>query len=518
MTPRWDRRAALAAAALGLLLLLATLAFVIVDGGITQRTALLLFGGLALVAVYVVVDPAIVAALVRYPRSRPGSLGVVATAAAVGVLVGANVVASRSTQAADLTRSGLYTLSPRSVDVTRQLDADLTVTGFFRPDQQQARHDVETLLDLYRQQSQRVRVRFADPDQNGGLALSLGVKAAGSVVLQYRGKPPAVLDPTQQSESDLTGAIVRLESTRTPTVCWATGDGERDLEDANEVSGYSAVADLLRTSSYRTQDVILAQQGVPGACDVLLLLQLSRPLSDAGVAAVRDYLARGGKLLLALDPWLDQRVVASANAVLQPYGAAFDGGLVVEPDPAHAATDDATIPVVYSYGASPITRDLDGRYVFLPQSTPITGAGAQGVTTTDLATTTDRAFAIPQQRTDLARRSTDRPGPFVLLRSIEQPRTQGETRIVVSGTSAMAENRTMPPSASGSNPDLLLASLDWLSEQDSLIAIGPKPAAFQPLALTDAGRAWNVAVTAVLLPLLIAGAGAAVVLRRRRRW
>jgi hypothetical protein len=110
VTPRWDRRAALAAAALGLLLLLATLAFVIVDGGITQRTALLLFGGLALVAVYVVVDPAIVAALVRYPRSRPGSLGVVATAAAVGVLVGANVVASRSTQAAALPRSGLYPL------------------------------------------------------------------------------------------------------------------------------------------------------------------------------------------------------------------------------------------------------------------------------------------------------------------------------------------------------------------------------------------------------------------------
>ncbi|HXM57351.1 MAG TPA: GldG family protein [Candidatus Dormibacteraeota bacterium] len=516
MTPRWDRRLALAVAAVGILLLLATLAFVLVDGAVTQRTALLLFGGLALIAVYVVVDPAIITALVRHPRSRPGSLGVLATAAVIGALVAGNVIASRSTQAADLTGSGLYTLSPRSVTVARQLDADLTVTGFFRPDQQQARHDVETLLDLYRQRSPRVRVRFVDPDQNAGLALSLGVKAAGSVVLQFRSKPPAVLGAGQQSESDLTAAILRLESTRSPTVCWATGDGERDLRDANEVSGYSAVADLLRTSSYRTQDVLLAQQAVPAACDVLAVLQLSRPLSDAGVAAIRDYLARGGKLLLALDPWLDQRVVASANAVLQPYGAAFEGSLVVEPDPAHAATDDATIPVVYTYGASPITIDLDGRYVFLPQATPITGAAVPGVTAVDLAATTDRAYAIPQQRTDLARRSTDRPGPFVLLRSIEQRRAQGDTRIVASGTSAMAENRTMPPSASGSNPDLLLASLDWLTEQNSLIAIGPKPASAQPLALGSRGLAWNVVLTAVLLPLLVAAAGAVVALRRRR--
>src|SRR5262249_818188 len=154
--------------------------------------ALLPSAGLALVAVYVVVVPGIVAALVRHPRSRPGSLGVLATAAAAGVLVAANVVASRGTQAADLTRSGLYTLSPRSVAVAQQLDADLTVTAFFRPDQQQARHDVQTLLDLYRQQSPRVRVRFVDPDQSGGLALSLGVKTAGSVVLQYKSKPSAV--------------------------------------------------------------------------------------------------------------------------------------------------------------------------------------------------------------------------------------------------------------------------------------------------------------------------------------
>ncbi|HEY7198995.1 MAG TPA: GldG family protein [Candidatus Dormibacteraeota bacterium] len=516
MTPRWDRRAAPAAGAVGVALILITLGLVIADGGLSQRTGLLLVAGVALAAVCVALDPAMATAPFRARRSRRGSLAILAGAAVIGVLVAANVVASRGPQAADLTRAGLYTLSPRSVQVATQLDSDLVITGFFQPGQQPARHDVQTLLDLYRQQSPRVRVRFADPEQDAALAQSLGVVAPGSVVLQYRAKPPLVLGLAQQSESDVTAAIVRLESTRTPTVCWANGDGERDLRDTNEASGYSAVAELMHTTNYRAQDLALAQQGVPATCDVLVVLQLNRPLAAPTVQAIQAYLGRGGKLLMAIDPWLDQQVTASANAVLQPYGAAFDGGLVVEPDGTHAATGDPTIPVVYSYGASPVTRDLAGRYVFLPEPTPITGQAAAGTTSVDLASTTGAAYAIPQQRTDLGRRSTDRQGPFVLLRAIEAKRTRGTTRIVLSGTSALAENRAMPPAASSSNPDLLLASLDWLSEQDSLVAIDPKPAPAAPLAIDQRGFYANVALTAVLLPLLLLGAAGLLVRARRR--
>jgi ABC-type uncharacterized transport system involved in gliding motility auxiliary subunit len=513
---RWARRLAPASAVLGVVLFLSTLGFVLAEGGLSQRTALLLFVGVALLAVYPVVEPAVLTAVVRGRRPSPGSLGVVAGAAMVGILVAVNVVASRTIQAADLTRSSLYTLSPHSAQVVRQLDADLQVTGFFRPDQLQARRDVQTLLDLYRRQSPHVKVRFVDPGQEGLLTQRLGVQGPGSVVLQYKSKPPVVLELAQQSEADVTAAMQRLESTRTPTVCWGAGDGERDLKDTNEVSGYSAVAELLRTTNYRSQDVLPAQQGVPGTCDVLVVLQLGRPLGDAGVRAIQDYLAGGGNLLLAIDPWLDSRIVASANAVLLPYGAAFGGGLVVEPETAHAATDDPTVPVVYSYGSSPITRNLERRYVFLPQSTPITGSPAGDVTSVDLASTTDRAYAIPQQRTDLERRSTDRPGPFVLVRTIERKRSGSPTRIVLSGTSALAENRTMPPAASGSNPELLLASLDWLTEQDSLISIAPKPSDAQPLALTERDLRWNEVLTVGLLPLPVVAAGILVLARRRR--
>ena len=509
-------RLAAASAAAGIVLFLVALGGMVADGGPALRTVLLLLAGAALAAVYAVAHSADLAPLLRGRRPRLASLGVLATAAVVGAMVAADLPASRAIAAADLTRHSLYTLSDQSARVTRALDADLTITGFFTPDQRRARAGVETLLDLYRQQSPRVLVRYADPNRDAVLAGRLGVEVPGSIALQYRERPAVVLDPAQQSESDVTAAIQRLESTRTPTVCWAAGDGERELKETNEVSGYSAAAELLRTSNYRTQDVQIGQQGVPTACDALVLLQLGRPLADASVLAIGDYLARGGKLLLGLDPWLDQRTVASANAILQPYGSAFDGGLVVEPDRDRAATDDPTIPVVSSYGSSPVARSLDRRYVFLPQATPITGAAPAGVTAVDLATTTDRAYSIPQQRTDLDYRSTDRRGPFVLLRTIERLRSGRPTRIVVAGTSALAENRTMPPSANGSNSDLLLASLDWLTEQDTLVSIAPKPPAATPLALSQGAVRWDIALTVVLLPLLLGAAGVLAAVRLSR--
>ena len=514
---RWDRRIALLCAVAGLLLLLTTLSFVFVDGGLTQRTTFLLFAGVALLIAYGVIEPGAVLDLVRTKRARFGSLTVLVGAVVIGILVAVNVIASRDAQAADFTRSGLHTLSPKSARVTNQLDSDLVVSAFFRPDELGSKRDAQALLDLYRQESARVKVRFLDPDQNATDALSLGVTVAGSVVLQYKSRPPVVLNLASQTEADVTGAILRLESSRAPIVCWASGDGERDLKDTNQVSGYSSVAELLKTSNYKVEDLLLVQQGVPSSCDVLALVQLGRSLSDNSVKAIKQYLSQGGKLMLGVDPWLDPKVLASVNALLKPYGVGFDGGLIVEPDPAHSAKDDATVPVVYAYGQSPITRNLTGKYVFLPLATPIVGTATGDTTAVDLASSTDRSYAVAQQRTNLDKRAIDRAGPFVLMQALEQKHPAGKTtRILLSGSSGLAENRTMPPFADGSNPDLLLGSLDWLSEQDSLISIGPKPAAAGPLTLSDRDARVNEVVALGVVPLLVIAIGAGVFVRRRR--
>ncbi|HYR54282.1 MAG TPA: hypothetical protein VEQ13_05100, partial [Methylomirabilota bacterium] len=65
-------------------------------------------------------------------RARAGSLSLVLTLVVIALLVGANVLASKSTAAVDLTRGGLNTLAPQSVLAAKRLTANLQVIGLFR--------------------------------------------------------------------------------------------------------------------------------------------------------------------------------------------------------------------------------------------------------------------------------------------------------------------------------------------------------------------------------------------------
>lgn len=514
-----ERRLALASAVAGVLLVFTGLSLLLVEGGLAPQGSYTLIAGTALLIASAILDPGAVTELTHSRRARFGSLSVVLTAVVVGILVAFNVIASRSTQALDLTRTGLYTLSDRSVVVTRQLDSELRVTGYFRPDQREDRRQVESLLNLYQQQSPHVRVRFVDPDQNAAEALSRGVTISGSVVLEYRNKPPVVLNLAQQREADVTGAILRLESERLPVICWAGGDGERDLKNTDQLNGYSLAADLIKTSNYQLQDVLISQQGVPSGCDVLAVVGVTRPLSDGSVKAVQEYLNGGGKLLLAIDPWVsrDGKALASVNAILKPYGVSFDGGLVVEGEASRHAENNPAVPVAVDYGPSPITKNLANRYTFFPEATAIGGQTTGDATSANLVTTSNKAYQILQQREKLDRQAADKAGPFVLMQTVEQPRPNDKkARLVLVGTAHFAENLTMPQYANGSNSELLLASLDWLSEQEALIALGPKPPRAQPLLLTGQDLIVDVVLTVLVLPALVVGAGLLVWARRRR--
>jgi ABC-type uncharacterized transport system involved in gliding motility auxiliary subunit len=86
---------------------------------------------------------------------------------------------------------------------------------------------------------------------------------------------------------------------------------------------------------------------------------------------------------------------------------------------------------------------------------------------------------------------------------------------VLVGTSGFADNQVLPPNGAGANQDLLLSSLDWLTNQEGLIGIAPKPNQAQPLQVTAGDVRLNYLVTLAGLPGIILLIGAAVFLRRR---
>src|SRR5260370_8794526 len=263
-------------------------------------------------------------------RDRAGSVSLVITAVVVAAVGAANVVGLRSNSALDLTHGKLNTLAPQSILAAQRVTSDLQVVGLFRTEAGNGQLEAEALITLYAAQSSHVKYRREDVDKDNADVKKYAIKEPNTVVLDYKGKT-ALLTPSLQGEVDFTAALLRLESDRVPLVCWAIGDGERGLKHANQVSGYSGVADMLAKNNISTRDILISQAtSIPSDCDELAMIDPATALPAPSVKAVVDYLAAGGKLLIAAEPWAkDAATTDSLNTALAPYGLGFSRALVV---------------------------------------------------------------------------------------------------------------------------------------------------------------------------------------------
>lgn len=442
-------------------------------------------------------------------RLRSGSSSVVTSALALVVLVALNVVASRGTQSWDLTRSGLNTLAPQSVLAAKRLQSDLLVVGLFKSGPGNGQTEAEALVGLYQAQSSHVVYRSAGFDTDVADVRKYSVTEPGSLVLDYHGETQ-VLTPALQTEEDFTSALVKLESSRTPVLCWAAGLGGRSRSDTSQ-NGYSSVADVLAKNNFAVKDLFISDLS---QCDEVALIAPAVPLSVDAVKALGDYLSSGGSLLVVGDPWSQSPAAASTlNDVLKPYGVAFSGALVVEPDASRAF--DVITPAIFAYGRSPITRDIQGIVSVFPQTTAITGTATAGAVPVVIAGTTNLSYAIATPRQNLPRQAGDTAGPFAIMETLEVPSGQKEARIVVVGTSAFAENKVLPPSSNAANLELALGTFQWLAHEDALISLPPKPPRALPLTLTQQDQSTVIFITIFLMPGLIVFAGVMVWWRRR---
>ena len=440
--------------------------------------------------------------------------GLLTAAVALVLVVALNVVASQSPLSWDLTRSGINTLAPQSVLAARRLDSGLTVIGLFRSAPGSEQTQAEALVALYQAQNPGIAYRSASFDTDLADDRKYSVTEPGTLVLGYRGKSQ-VLTPARQTEQDFTAALLKLESGRAPVVCWAAGVGGPSRSDTSQ-NGYSSVADVLAGNNFETRDLAMAGlTTVPADCDEVVMIAPAVGLSASAVKAVVDYLAGGGSLLMAADPWTQTpAATASLNDVLMPYRLTFSGALVVEPDPSRAF--DVITPATFSYGRSPISRDIQGIASVFPQTTAITGTGTAGAVPVVISGTTNASYAIAVPRQDLSRQAGDIAGPFAIMETLEVPAGQQRARIVMVGTSAFAGNKVLPPSSNAANLELALGTFQWLAREDSLVSLPTKPPRALPLALTQQEQGIVLFITILVMPGLIV-LGAVIAWWRRRR-
>jgi ABC-type uncharacterized transport system involved in gliding motility auxiliary subunit len=481
--------------------------------------------------------------LTRRRRLHRASNAAILSLATVGIVVLLNVLAARYYKRFDVTQGRLHSLSPQSLQVLDELDdktGRIEVIGFY-PDGQ-GQKSFETWLDEYRAHTQALDYRMIDPIRQPGETERLGWDAFGAGLLVRRGeRSQEVFFPDEQ---DITSALLKVSRDAPKDVYFLSGHNERSPADY-EAAGYGGVGALLEENNYRVRTLNLAlTEDIPSDAALLVIAGPRRPLLSDEARRIRDYLLDGGKALILVDPglatepgsdragWIDD-----INELLEPWQVRFADATVV--DPQQSLGGDPLAPAWTDYGFHQITKDLDNTLIALPLAAPILLPPAPDEARfrfSVLAMTSEQSWAESDLQADplqydggqTTSAGGDLPGPLVVAVAVESStETAGgqmmsadkPTRLVLIGDSDLARNDVLDQIPNGQF--LLLNAVNWLAEEEALIAIGPKTSLQSPgqrpsIRLNRRQEALVSLGALVLLPLAIVVAGVIVWSRRRR--
>jgi ABC-type uncharacterized transport system involved in gliding motility auxiliary subunit len=460
---------------------------------------------------------------------RHGAAAALLVLIALGVVVLANAVSLRYNARWDMTEGKRHSLSPQTVKLLQGLNAPVEAIAFFRSDMP-GKKTAEDLLKQYTQASGgKFTYRMEDPDRSPGLAKRYGIETYGTLVMQSGEKSEKVPDA---EEERLTNALVKVTRPGNPVIYVVKGHGERDISSA-ERTGLSQAKEQMEKANYTVKELELARTGtVPADAAVVIVPGPKNDLLPPEILALDEYLAKGGRVLFMADP-LQADGVAK---YLVKYGVTLGNDLVVEPSPIGQLFGvGPEVPLVTRYEPHAITKDMGNVMSGFPLTRSVTPAtnAPRGLRATSLARTSRDSWGETDleglRRGQPARKDpTDTQGPVSVLTAVTiepapgaktDPKAEGEAgkkpegRLVVLGTSTFASNQAL---GFQGNRDLFLNILAWLAGQEGEIAIRPKDARQNPIALTASESRSVLLLSIVVLPVAVMVAGIWRVVRRRR--
>jgi hypothetical protein len=471
----------------------------------------------------------------------------------------ANYLAFRHYSRFDWTSQGVFTLSPKSVSVLKDLDKDVDIYVFLS--QGEAAFDTtDELLTRYKAASPHVHVHHVDPDRQASefklLAQRFGVAKGMIESGETRADVAAVVaigdknwhvdrddlvssdfgmpgedaeheSVTLKAEQVMTGAIVQVTSGRPTKLCSTQGHGEWSLDESAERS-LSSLKTALKHDNIEWQVfATFGQKAVPKDCDAVFVPGPVRAFSEPEARLLVDYVRGGGNLLLALDPVLEHDQVSETGfeAPLRDLGIQLDRSLVIELNKERLLTPNAAEFAITEFGDHVTTRALQhAAHVFMVLARSVSPSG-NDPNVEILMRTSDEAFgetaiADVKQDAEPKRGPEDIAGPISVAVATQVGKNPDETkkqtggRLIVVGDSDFLQGPLLE-SPELANYQLASSWIGWLTERPALIEIPPKKVKTGNIALSQEDLIALLFRVAVLVPGAAFILGFAVWLNRR---
>ncbi len=434
----------------------------------------------------------------------------------IAAVIIANVLADRYNKSYDSTANKRYSLSEQTAKIVKGLKQDAVITYFNRSTRFR---DGKDLLDQYANLSPKVQVKYVDPDKDPELAREYGVREFGTAVVQIGSKHEEAKSTTEEG---ITGALIRDLKSNIRMVCFATGSGEHRLDDSDR-EGFSHFKDLLAKDNYESKSVdLLSKAEVPTDCTTLVIAGPTKNYEQPEVDAIRKYVENGGRTFFMLDPplKLGHEEIADNDALtnlLQSWGVTLDKDLILDLNPlGQIAGLGPQVALVTSYESQPIVDQLRGTATGFPLARSLEIKNTDKTNVQKLFDSSETSLAT----SNLSSPAVDvndpknKKGPLTLAAAgtYNTGKENSQGRFVVVGNSTWAANRFIDFNG---NDDLASNAVNWLSSDEDLISIRPKPPEDRRITMTSRQLSWVRAVSQFALPFAVVIVGVGVWWKRR---
>ena len=415
-------------------------------------------------------------------------------------------LAARYPAQRDVTQNALNSLEPGSVDALALLKGPVKITVYATEKDAQLgdiRKLIREFIALYQRYKPDLSLSFVDPVKDADAMRKASIKGNGEMVVEYGGRSEHI---TTLNEQTLSSALLRLAHNKDQLLMYLGGHGERKLDGpANHDLGEFGAR--LHQLGYRITSLNLAvAQEVPANTNMLVLTHPQTKLMPGEVNKLLRYIDNGGNLL-----WLvDAEPLRGLEPLAEKLGITFMPGIVIDP-----ASQEMNAPLNWTIGTGypqhAITRNFDLITVY-PDARALSIEQNHEWETHMLVEGAARGWVSENRDSRRFDKNRDIPGPADLAVTLQRNVNDREQRVIVVGSGAFLANVY---SGNGGNLDLGVNMVNWLANEERLIAVQPRAAKDGKIALSkNQLTVLSVSFLAVL-PLLLVAMGALQWWRRK---
>jgi ABC-type uncharacterized transport system involved in gliding motility auxiliary subunit len=433
--------------------------------------------------------------------SRRGKFGTSTTiliSVFIGIILLVNAVGANFYHLFDFTGVSKFTITSQTKDVLAKLETPVEAICFLVPnvdnvetDYQQmylvARNYAPSLLKEYQNYTDKLSIRFVDPDEKPEEARKYNITSEylyQSVVFESENGSQLVpaWDIYAEAESSFTSAILQVTGTKQKKVYFLTGHGEASPTDT-ATSGYDSARKALRENLFLVYTLdLLATPSIPDDCAALVIAGPQEPMNESERQIIADYLKKNGNVFFMTNPESPDDIAQ----LVASWGADVKSGTVIDPSSFAAPNKDSiVIPRDRNYFGM-TTLYFPGITAVEIQANP-----PQGMDVIPLAVSSGDSWMEQNYDPTAVTKydeGTDLQGP-VYLGSIITPAVPQDTStspvegptIAVIGDSDFANNKNF---FNGNNGDLFLNIINSLAAGKEVISIDRKVLQTRRLILT----------------------------------